>query len=433
MPQEGRGYIEEDGVEAQGTDLTDRSVSLPLWKNRDFKVFLGGQGVSALGDAISFTALPLIVLLLTGSGVALGIVGVLTTLPDLIFGLPAGALADRWDRRRMMLYADLGRAALTALVPLSFLLGLDTFIVILLVTAPINLMRVLFMAAFTAAVPDLVGRDRIGRANGVIEGLFSLSFVVGPAVAGLLVGTIGPGATLAIDAATFLFSALALAAIHRPMKARRDAGAAPTRITADIAEGVRFILGHRTLRIAIAFWGLIGVASAPLVPAVIFYLTIDRGQPESVVGAVLSAYGVGWFLGAVLAARLVKRRLGLVMLLANVATGVMLGIFAVVDSGPLEFAAALGAGISTALVLIAYVTLRATIPPNELLGRVGSTARTISIGAQPVGVFTGGLLLDAIGGGPTLLIISAGIALLSVLFSLSPTMRRATVGTGSRE
>jgi len=79
-----------------------------LWRNRDFRVFLGGQGASAFGDAVTVTALPLLVLLLTGSGVTMGVVGVLTTLPDLLIGLPAGALADRWDRRRLMVYADVG-------------------------------------------------------------------------------------------------------------------------------------------------------------------------------------------------------------------------------------------------------------------------------------------------------------------------------------
>lgn len=84
-----------------------------LWRNRDFRVFVGGQGIAALGDAVTITALPLLVVLLTGSGFLVGIVGVLTTLPDLIVGLPAGALADRVDRRRLMFLADLGRAALT--------------------------------------------------------------------------------------------------------------------------------------------------------------------------------------------------------------------------------------------------------------------------------------------------------------------------------
>ena len=91
----------------------------PLARNRDFKVLLSTQGISSLGDAVSFTALPLLVLALTGSGLAMGVVGALQTLPDLVFGMFAGALAVRSDRKRMMFLADLGRAVLTALIPLS--------------------------------------------------------------------------------------------------------------------------------------------------------------------------------------------------------------------------------------------------------------------------------------------------------------------------
>jgi len=92
---------------------------LPLARNRDFKVLLTSQTVSALGDAVSFTALPLLVLALTGSGFAMGVVGAFQTLPDLVFGMLAGAFADRSDRKRMMFLADFGRAVLTALIPLS--------------------------------------------------------------------------------------------------------------------------------------------------------------------------------------------------------------------------------------------------------------------------------------------------------------------------
>src|SRR5438445_697136 len=133
-----------------------------LLENRDFRAVLIGNGVSALGDAVTFTALPLLVLALTGSGLAMGVVGVLQTIPDLVFGLIAGALSDRWDRRRMMVYSDIGRALLTALIPVSVVVGFPTMPVILLVTAPINLCRVAWMAAYTAAVPNLVGRDQLG-------------------------------------------------------------------------------------------------------------------------------------------------------------------------------------------------------------------------------------------------------------------------------
>lgn len=137
----------------------------PLARNRDFKVVLLGQGVSSFGDAITNTALPLLVLALTGSGFAMGVVGALSTLPDLLIGLPAGACADRWDQRRMMLVADLGRAAITAAVPITYWLGGPTMAVILLITFPLNVLRVLWLAAYTAAVPGLVGRPQVARAT----------------------------------------------------------------------------------------------------------------------------------------------------------------------------------------------------------------------------------------------------------------------------
>jgi len=98
-------------------------IDVPLAQNRDFRVLLTSQGISSLGDGVSFAALPLLVLALTGSGLAMGVVGALQTLPDLFLGMVAGAIADRSDRKRMMLLADLGRAGLTALIPISVALG----------------------------------------------------------------------------------------------------------------------------------------------------------------------------------------------------------------------------------------------------------------------------------------------------------------------
>ncbi len=119
--------VEEPG-QVIGGPITEPTVgSMPgepeemadasLRKNRDFRIVLVGQGISALGDSVNVTTMPLLVLALTGSGLQMGIVGVLQRLPDLLFGLPAGAYADRWDRRRMMLSADAGRAILTAAWP----------------------------------------------------------------------------------------------------------------------------------------------------------------------------------------------------------------------------------------------------------------------------------------------------------------------------
>ena len=136
-----------------------------LGRNHDFRALLSTQGVSSIGDAVSFTALPLLVFALTGSGAAMGVVGALQTLPDLIFGMIAGALADRSDRKRMMFVADAGRAMLTALIPISVWLGGPTLAVILVVAAPMSVLRSLFLAGYTASVPAIVGRSQLARAN----------------------------------------------------------------------------------------------------------------------------------------------------------------------------------------------------------------------------------------------------------------------------
>jgi MFS family permease len=399
-----------------------------LWQNRDFRLVLGGQSISAFGDAITFTALPLLVVTLTGSGLAMGTVGVLQTLPDLFFGLPAGALADRWDRRRLIIWADLGRALLTALIPLSFALGWPTMLVILAVTFPINTLRVLFLAAWTAATPAIVGRDQVGRANGYTEAAFSISFIVGPAIAGFLVASIGPGPTLAIDAASFLVSAGAMVRVKRRLRATRTGS--PTRLMADITEGLRFLAGERTLRVAVSYWSLVSVASASLVPAVIFYLTQEHHAGSDVVGLILSGYGVGYLVGALVAGRLSSGPLGRLMIAFNLASAAVLAVFVLVPEPIVQAAMTFAAGGCSAVVLISYLTLRATIPPDELLGRVGSTARTISLGLSPIGLFAGGIALDAFGGRDTLLGIAALVAIVSLVFATSATLRAARARGG---
>jgi ENTS family enterobactin (siderophore) exporter len=399
-----------------------------LWQNREFRIVLGGQAVSAFGDAISLTVLPLLVVALTGSGIAMGIVGALQLLPDLLLGLPAGALADRWDRRRMIIVADLGRALLTALIPISVLLGWPTMGVILLVTFPINALRVVFLAAWTAVMPSIVGVDQVGRASGFAEAIFSASYVIGPAVAGVLVAVLGPGPTLAVDAASFVFSALSLMLIRRPLRADRDG--VETHLLAEIREGIRYIVGEPILRVAIPYWTIISVATAPIAPVVIFFLTIDRGAGPGMVGLILSAYGLGSLVGALVATRFTQGRLGRLMLVANVGSAIVLVCFALSGQPLVQAGFAVAAGVCGALVFVPYLTLRSTIPPNHLMGRVGSSARTISVGLAPIGTFLAGLSLDALGGQATMLAIALILVAATAAFSFSPVLRTAVAGDG---
>ena len=201
---------------------------------------------------------------------------------------------------------------LTALVPISVWLGGPTLAVIFAVTFPMNVLRVLWLAAYTAAVPGLVGRAEVPRANAIFEAVFNVGWIVGPALAGFLAAAIGPGATIAIDAVTFLISAGAMLLVRRPLRA--EGRSEETHILTDIREGIAFVLGQPTLRACIALWTTTSVISTGLTTATIYYITIDRGLSSAVVGTVLSGFALGAMLGSVAAARLAFRATGLVML-----------------------------------------------------------------------------------------------------------------------
>ena len=382
------------------------------------------QGVSALGDAVSFTALPLLVLALTGSGLWMGIVGALSTLPDLVFGMVAGALADRSDRKRMMFLADLGRAGLTALIPLSVILGGPTLAVILIVTAPMSILRAFFLAGYTASVPILVGRSQLARANSIFEAIYSFGFIIGPAIAGFLAATIGPGLTLAIDAASFALSSLALSFMRRDLRAppeRREAG-----LLADIREGIEFIVGHPVLRPMILLWGLVSITLAPLVAALTVHVIRDLGQSETILGLVLTAYGIGTVVGAVLMARTSRRAVAPFLLGGTFTTGLLLTVVSRAEQIPVLLGAASIAGVAQSVVLVTYLTARSNLSPDALLGRVGSTARTISLGLQPIGMLVGGALIDLTDGSTTIALMGVVLIGLTLAFAPVRALRRAT-------
>ena len=402
-----------------------RSVT-PLTENRDFKVLLTSQGISSLGDAVSFTALPLLVLALTGSGFAMGIVGAVQTLPDLVFGMIAGALADRSDRKRMMLLADLGRAVLTALIPISIALGGPTMAVILLVAAPLSILRSFFLASYTASVPAVVGRGQIGRANSYFEAIYSVGFIVGPAIAGVLASTIGPGPTLGIDAVSFAFSAIGLFFVRRDLRAPVERLRGP--LLKEIREGIDYIAGDPTLRSAILFWGAVSILTAPLVSALAVHITRDLGYPPSILGLVLTAYGVGTVVGALVSARRGTRGSVAPFLLGGtLVTAAALIVLAVTPEVPVMVVVAIASGVAQSMVLLTYLTLRTVYSPDALLGRIGSTARTISLGLQPIGLLVGGALIDLTSGSTTIALMGISIALVSLVFAPVRALRRATL------
>jgi hypothetical protein len=392
--------------------------------SREFRAVLTGQAVSALGDAITLTAMPLLVLALTGSGAWMGLVGALQFLPDLLFSLVAGVVADRVDRRRLVVVADVGRAALTMLIPIAHWTDLPTLGVLVAVTFPLNALRVVSDAGLTSALPQLAGREQLERANSYMEATLSVPYIVGPGIAGVMVAWIGAPSTLAIDAVTFVLSAASFLAVRNPLRAERPAQMPSWRT--DLRDGVRFIRRDPLIRAVIGFWVLIALATTPLIATLSYYITIDRGRGAEVFGLVGSAWSIGYLGGSLLVGRLPRRLLGVRLVIAGVVIGALILTIASTGAVAVQYAAAGAIGAALAVIVVTASTLRATLTPDDLLGRVGAASRTLSLGLQPVAILAAGALIQVSDGRGALIVLGATAMAGSALFATRRSFRRAS-------
>ncbi|MFF3774665.1 MFS transporter [Streptomyces sp. NPDC002232] len=393
---------------------TAPAVAHNLLRDRDFLLFAGGQGASALGDALSKTALPLLVLALTGSGLHMGVIAMLSALPMMLIGVPAGAWADRLDRRRMMLWADVGRALLVGAVPLAAWLGLPVLPVVYAVAVPVGVLYAVFEAACLSCVPSLVGRERLGEANSLLSIGNALGYIAGPALAGVLVTGVGGAGTLAVDALTFAVSAVSLMLIRRPMQSAREQAPAPMR--RQVLEGFRFIAGHRLLRAALLYWAAVTFLTSPVVICATYFIREDLGWSPGVLGSIIAVYAVGAIAGAVLASR-IKAVTVAVLCAGTVLGSVALLVLSGTASLPLALGVVFLAGGGESLSAIVYSTLRARLTPDELLGRVTTTAQVAAFSLKPLSVLAAGIALEATSGSVTLAVIAVSSLAISLVFA----------------
>ena len=288
-----------------------------------------------------------------------------------------------------------------------------------------QVLRVLWLAAYTASVPGLVGRSQVARASAIFEAVFNVGWIIGPAIAGLLAATIGPGATIAIDALTFLVSAFAILLVRRPLRAER---LEETHLLADIREGIRFVAHEPTLRAVLALWTTTSIITAGLTTALIFYLTVDRELGAGVVGLVLSAFAVGSLAGSVVAAHFAFKPVGRVMLVGAVGMGVSLVI---APPSARDRDRRRLAGRRRAQHERARGVHHA--PDDALAGRPARPGRgdgADALGGPDAGRGADhGILLDAVGGMVTLTLMGGLLVAAAAGFSLLPNVRNARAVT----
>ncbi|MFL5675887.1 MAG: MFS transporter, partial [Chloroflexota bacterium] len=172
----------------------------------------------------------------------------------------------------------------------------------------------------------------------------------------------------------------------------------------------------------------ISITLAPLVLALTVRVTRDLGYAPSVLGLILAAYGVGTVTGALVAARRIGRwRVAVVLIGGNLALGLSLIVLAVAAEIPVLLVVSAVAGVAQSMILLTYITLRTAYSPDALLGRIGSTARSVSLGLQPIGLLVGGALTDATSGSATVAVIGVVLAVASIVVLPVRALRSATL------
>ncbi|SFC12919.1 MFS transporter [Streptomyces aidingensis] len=366
--------------------------------------------VSKIGDGVVLIAIPWLTTELTSSALLVALMGVAVRLPWLLFSLPAGVWADRVDRRLLMLGVNLLRAAVVLVTGLLVWADAITLPLLFAVALALGCCEVVFDNTSQVLLPSVVDRKRLEAANGRLMGAqMVLGEFVGRPVTGVLIG-VGLALPFFFDAVSALVSVLVLLAVRGSFRAGRgdgrgprpaDAGAGPPPprrpMRAEIAEGMRWLWSHPLLRpLAIALaWS--NAMSAAAFSIFILYAKEILGLGAAAF-ALLSACGaLGGFLGSFFAAR-VSRRIGpsRCLLLATVVFAVDHLTIGATSTVWLVAAASVLAGMAVVLWNVITVSLRQTLVPDGLLGRVNSCYRLLGWGCMPIGMALGGALVTAV-------------------------------------
>jgi MFS family permease len=378
------------------------STNDSLLRNVRFLRLWIGQGTSFVGDAVSMVALVVLVVQITGSASAVGGALVARLLPTIASPL-AGVLADRVDRRVVLVASDLARAVLV--LGLAFARDLATIYVLVFL---MGLARAFFNPTVRAAFPSVVGGGDLTRANALISGTFSVSETVGPALGGLLVATVGLDAAFILDAVTYLISAvlLSLTPLARPQRKDGNAG-----FGEDLKAGFAYLAGAR-VPLAIVIGAFLTVLTINItIPAEVFLAKETFEAGNAGYGLLVGLYGGGMILGSALIATFGDR----IRLLPFYFFGILISALALVGAGlSPAFIFALGAlvvaGAANGIDNVTTDTILQKRVPDAFLGRVFSV-RFLGFSAGEVLAYPlGGAIVDASGVRFTYLLAGAATA-----------------------
>ena len=356
------------------------------------------SGLSNLADGVFKIALPLLAVQLTQSPTLVAGLSVAATLPWLLFALTAGALADRLDRRKLMLWANLSRAVLPAVLAAVLLLDLGSIWALYVIALMVGVAETLYDTSAQSILPQVVHRDQLSRANGRLYAAeLTANQFVGPPLGGLLVAT-GVVAGLAVPAALWLAAVGGLLLVPGAFRTEREQ---KTTLRFDIGEGLRYLWNQKILRTLAVMTGVFNFASSAAFAVLVLFAVGPASEmklSEVGFGLLLTASALGAFVGSFIS-EWAEAKLGRSKSLALTILGsaLLVGAPAVTDNPYILGALLFVGGTLIMLWNIITVSLRQRIAPARLLGRVNSAYRLLAWGTMPLGAAAGGLLAQWLG------------------------------------
>lgn len=397
--------------------VTDQAAppteEVPLGRNRSFLLLWLGAGMSFLSSRISAVAYSLLVLWATGSTVAAGLVGMAALLPNLVVQLPAGALVDRWNLRRVMIVCDVGRLLAIGSVAVAVFNGHVWLPHLMIVAFVENSLTVFYRLAERSAVREVVPRSQLSPAMSRNEARAQAATLLGQPIGGLLF-TAFRWLPFGVTAIGHLVSLVTVLFIHTDLSAGRQP-AARKNLADDVREGFRWVWGETYLRRA-----LLLIAAGNILFQVLGLATVkivyDSGGSPAVVGFVNAVVGAGGLVGA-LTAQWWMNRLGIrrIIIFLNLTWALLMPVLAFVQH-PALLALVLGlmvygGGVSN----VAGLVYQMKTTPGHMQGRAGSISMLLTSGASSAGALAAGFLLDAFSTTSALLVTASAMWIMFAL------------------
>lgn len=417
-----------DGT-AVGAPATPAVPASPLrpFRSRSFGGLWTGTVASNLGAAVASVAFSWFVYATTHAALDVTLLGVSNFAPGLVVGLLAGALADRYERRRLMIAADVVRAvAVAGLAAFLVLRGFDLAVIVGIV-AVVSAMGAMFRPASNALLPQLLPGDQLADANGLLFAGMTAGSFVGSAVGGVLIVLVGAATDFSLNALTYVVSAAMIAFVVLPPARRPVVGRpAPRRsLLGEVREGLAYVRGQAAL-----LWTILGSLGANFFLAIygtyeVVYVLAFLKAGAAVFGILAAVNGVGFGVGSLLPGRLgLVRRAGLTYIVTWAAAGLLVTELAVVRSVPNAVVVFAVVGALGGLGNTTYLACVQRIVPEALLGRFFSIDEVGSFAVIPLGQVAGGVLLTLVGVPVTYVVVGLGAFACTVTMVLSRSVRR---------